>query len=87
MKKQYLVVFEDLWNSKESYQTEHIGDTVKMILDGSGLTTENEVDFDKYNSDNPYQSGTFDNVFYDIRLLDEEEYAGRIMIFELEQWK
>jgi hypothetical protein len=87
MEKQYLVVFEDLWKIKESYQTKHIGDTVKMILDGSGLTTENEVDFDKYNSEKPYQSGTFDNVFYDIRLLDEEEYAGRIMIFELEQWK
>ena len=87
MKKQYLVVFEDLWNSKESYQTENLGDTIKMILDGSGLTTENEIDFDKYNSNKPYQVGVFGNVFYDINLVEEEEYAGRIMIFELEQWK
>jgi hypothetical protein len=56
-----------------------------MILNGSGLKPENEIDFDKYNSSNPYNLGVFENVFYDIPLIDEDrEYAGRIMIFELE---
>ena len=85
MKSKYLVVFEDLWHSKEAYQTSRIGDTIKMILDGSGFKSENEIDFDRYNSNNPHNLGTFEKVFYDIPLVDEdEEYAGRIMIFELE---
>jgi hypothetical protein len=85
MKNKYLVVFEDLWHSKEAYQTSQIGDTILMILNGSGLKPENEIDFDKYNSSNPYNLGVFENVFYDIPLIDEDrEYAGRIMIFELE---
>lgn len=47
---------------------------------------DGEIDFDKYNSDNPYDILTFGRGFYDISFVesdDEDEYAGCIMIFEL----
>jgi hypothetical protein len=88
MNKQFLVVFEDVWSNKESYQTSRIGDTIKMIVEANDLVPFDHIDYDKYNSDKPYQMGTFGEGFYDISFNDkEDEYAGRIMIFELEQWK
>jgi hypothetical protein len=44
--------------------------------------SEYDIDFEKYNSKDPYDMGTFGKGFYDISFNDEEEeYAGRIMIF------
>ena len=80
----YLVVFEDIWNVKEHYQTNYIGDTIEKILDENELFLE--FDKEKYNSNEPHQAGTFGPCFYDIDVFekdDEEEYAGRIMIFDL----
>jgi hypothetical protein len=85
--KQFLVVFEDVWNNKESYQTTRIGDTIKMIVESKKIHYADDIDYDKYNSDNPYQLGTFGEGFYDLIFQEDEdndEYAGRIMIFELE---
>lgn len=85
--KQFLVVFEDVWQNKESYQTTRLGDTIKMILEQNELYYADDIDYDKYNSDSPYQVGTFGLGFYDLILQeneDNDEYAGRIMIFELE---
>ena len=85
--KNYLVVFEDVWNNKESYQTTRIGDTIKMIVEANNLHYPDDIDYDKYNSGNPYQQGVFEKVFYDLIFQEDEnndEYAGRIMIFELE---
>lgn len=90
MKKQYLVVFEDVWNNKESYQTNKIGDTIKMIVNSNDLFCDSDIDYDKYNSHKPHQMGTAGLGFYDISFQekdDHDNYAGRIMIFELEQWK
>jgi hypothetical protein len=90
MKKQYLVVFEDVWNNKESYQTSKIGDTIKMIVEANDLFYEGDIDYDKYNSDKPHQMGTMGLGFYDLSFTEKDDtdnYAGRIMIFELEQWK
>ena len=83
----YLVVFEDIWNVKEHYQTNYIGNTIQEILDEKGLYAE--FDKEKYNSNEPYQAGTFGNCFYDIDVYEadweciDDEYAGRIMIFDL----
>jgi len=85
--KQFLVVFEDVWQNKESYQTTRLGDTIKMILEQNDLYYPDDIDYDKYNSESPYQVGTFGLGFYDLILQeneDNDEYAGRIMIFELE---
>lgn len=89
-KQEFLVVYEDIWNNKESFRTDKIGDAIKSLVDSYELTPEYEIDYDKYNSENPYDVGTFGLGFYDISLIeryeeDEEdgEYAGRIMIFEL----
>jgi hypothetical protein len=83
---EFLVVFEDVWSNKESYRTKKIGDTIKMIMEANNLICEDELNYEKYNSDNPYQVGTFGYVFYDIIFQendDNKDYAGRIMIFEL----
>lgn len=78
----YLVVYEDLWHNKESYLTSKIGNTIKKIIKDFDLVPEYEIDFEKYNSMDPYDMGTFGKGFYDISFNDaEEEYAGRIMIF------
>jgi hypothetical protein len=78
----YLVVYEDLWHNKESYLTTKIGNTIKQVIKDFDLVPEYEIDFEKYNSVDPYDMGTFGKGFYDISFNDdEEEYAGRIMIF------
>lgn len=86
-KQEFLVVYEDIWNNKESIRTEQVGDAIKSLVDSYELIPENEIDYDKYNSENPYDVGTFGLGFYDISLIEryeeDEEYAGRIMIFEL----
>lgn len=83
-KQEFLVVYEDIWNNKESIRTEQIGDAIKTLVDGYELTPEYEINYDKYNSEEPYDVGTTGLGFYDISLIEEdEEYAGRIMIFEL----
>ena len=85
MYKQFLVVFEDVWNNKEYEQTTRIGDTIKRFVEANDLKREEEVDYARYNSDNPYDIGTMGYGFYDIVFQDdEEEYAGRIMIFGIE---
>lgn len=84
MKIKYLVVYEDLWHNKESYLTNKIGDTIKEIIKDFELIPENEIDFEKYNSKDPYDVGLLVKGFYDLIFNDEEEeYAGRIMIFEI----
>ena len=84
MKIKYLVVYEDLWHNKESYLTNKIGDTIKEIIKDFELIPENEIDFEKYNSKDPYDVGIIGKGFYDLSFNDEEEeYAGRIMIFEI----
>lgn len=84
--KEFLVVYEDVWSNKESFKTTKIGDTIKIIMEANDLICEDGINFEKYNSDNPYQVGTFGYVFYDIIFqdnTDNKDYAGRIMIFEL----
>ena len=78
----YLVVYEDEWNNKESIKTNKIGDTIKEIVDNYDISCE--CDIDKLNSENPMTMLTFGYGFYDIECFDnfsEEEYRGRIMIF------
>jgi len=86
MKQEFLVVYEDLWHNKESYRTKKIGDTIKNIVKENELFRDGdeEVDYDKYNTEDPFDLGTFGKGFYDIEFIDKEgEYAGRIMIFTL----
>jgi hypothetical protein len=62
--------------------TNKIGDTIQEIIKDFDLVGEYDIDFEKYNSKDPYDMGTFGKGFYDISFNDEEEeYAGRIMIF------
>jgi hypothetical protein len=86
---EFLVVYEDEWNNKESYRTKKIGTTIEQICKEFQIIAE--YDKEKLDSEDPYQAGTFGPGFYDIDcsktpdgdgLLDEE-YAGRIMIFAL----
>lgn len=87
MKKEYLVVYEDVEFSKDARRTTKIGDTIKEFIKDYDLVPVNEIDFEKYNSDNPYDTGGMGAVFYDIDLYEkevgDEEYCGRIMIFDL----
>jgi len=88
-KHKYLVVWEDLWHNKESYLTNKIGDTIKQIEKDFEVIWENEPDdqinYKKYNSADPYDVGTFGKGFYDLNFNDQEgEFAGRIMIFDLQ---
>jgi hypothetical protein len=86
---EFLVVYEDEWNNKESYRTKQIGTTIEQICKDFAII----VDYDKskYNSKDPYDRGTFGPGFYDLdctRTADgdgilEDEHAGRIMIFGL----
>jgi hypothetical protein len=88
MAKKYLVVWEDIWHNKDSYFTDKIGDTIKKIVDDYELVYEHDcdVDYEKYNSDNPYDVGTMSLGFYDLGFNDTEgEYAGRVMIFDLQE--
>ena len=86
-KQEFLVVYEDIWSNKESIRTDQIGDAIKSLVDSYELTPENEIDYDKYNSEDPYDVGTTGLGFFDISLIErygeDEEYAGRIMIFGL----
>lgn len=85
--QEFLVVWEDEWNNKESYRTTKIGTTIQKIADDNELQIE--YDKEKLNSADPYSAGTFGPGFYDIDCYkpeegqDEPEYAGRIMIFQL----
>lgn len=86
MKQEFLVVYEDLWHNKDSFRTSKIGDTIKQIVKDNELFRDGdeEVDYAKYNSKDPYDLGTFGKGFYDIEFNDKDgEYAGRIMIFTL----
>lgn len=83
----FLVVYEDLWGNKESHKTNRIGDTIAEILDNYDLNLgeDVELDYEKLNSDDPYDVGSFGLGFYDISVfnnIDEDgEGNGRIMIF------
>lgn len=88
MEQKYLVVYEDVWNNKESFKTNKIGDTIKQIVEDYELVYEHGedvIDYERYNSDNPYDVGIFGEGFYDLSFIDTEgEDAGRIMIFDLQ---
>lgn len=88
MEQKYLVVYEDLWRNKESFKTNKIGDTIKYIVETYELVYEHGedvIDYERYNSDNPYDLGVFGQGFYDLNFNDTEgEDAGRIMIFDLQ---
>ena len=80
--EEYLVVYEDEWNNKESFKTNKIGNMIKWVKDSYEI--ECECDIDKLNSDQPMTALTFGYGFYDVpcySIDDEEEYKGRIMIF------
>lgn len=87
----FLVVYEDIWHNKESIVTYRIGDAIKEFMESYDVVPFAELDFDKYNSDDPYEVGTFGPGFYDIEFfqahsdgeLEEQEYEGRIMIFDI----
>jgi hypothetical protein len=89
---EFLVVYEDIWNNKHSYRTRKIGTTIVGISKDFNVTIEDgNFDKERYDSDTPYQVGTFGLGFYDIECYEQEEgdaglqgeYAGRIMIFQL----
>lgn len=87
-KQEFLVVYEDLWNNKESIRTTRIGDAIKEFMDAYDLISEDEIDFEKYNSDDPYHIGTTGPGFYDLEFYERDgeelgDYGGRIMIFTL----
>lgn len=86
--QKYLVVYEDVWNNKEIFKTNKIGDTIKQIVEDYELIYEHGedvIDYERYNSDNPYDVGIFGQGFYDLSFIDTEgEDAGRIMIFDLQ---
>ena len=78
----YLVVYEDELNNKESIKTNKIGDAIKEIVRNYNISCD--CDIDKLNSENHMTMLTFGYGFYDIECFDkfsEEEYRGRIMIF------
>jgi len=81
----FLVVYEDLYNNKESFKTNKIGDTINSILDNYNLKVEDgRLDIEKLNSDDPYDVGTIGLGFYDIDVYDNDgecEGNGKIMIF------
>lgn len=82
----FLVVYEDLWSNKYSFQTDKLGDTIEEIIKDFDLQLDlNDIDIEKYNSEEPYDIGTFGKGFYDIHFeTSDGECDGRIMIFELE---
>jgi hypothetical protein len=77
-KQKFVVVWESEYNVKEPYTTTKIGDTIKEILKDNGLVSEFSIDYEKFNSDYPYQMGAFGEVFYDIDLfyaIEGKEYG------------
>lgn len=87
MPKKFLVVFEDLWGNKDSYFTNKIGTTIKKVVKDLELRFEDgcEPDYKRYDSKDPYDRGSFSLGFYDIDCLEpeDEQYAGKFMIFDL----
>lgn len=98
-KKLFLVAWETEYNNKESYTTTKIGTTIKKILQDNDLVAEYPLNFEKLDSEDPYDVGSFSKGFYDIYVYykegkefeedyeltddDHENPAGRIMIFEI----
>jgi predicted transport protein len=87
--QEFLVVIEDTWYNKDSVRVPlgQIGTQIqKFCLDYDVKPENDDFDYEKYNSDDPYDVGTFGFGFYDISLVDKndlDEYGGRIMIFQL----
>lgn len=83
-KPKFLVVFEDLYNNRESITTTKIGDAIKTFVDGNALICDSLIDYKRYNSRFPYDTGTLSLGFCDIDFTDEDgEYSGRIIIFQI----
>lgn len=86
MRKKFLVVFEDEFNNKHSYFSDKIGDTIIIIMSDFDVAPQDEIDFDKLNSNDPYDMGMFSLGFYDRYFSpvgEPDTHAGRIMIFDL----
>lgn len=86
MFKKFLVVFEDEYNNKYSYLTNQIGDTIKIVMSDFDITPVDDINFDKLNSDDPYDIGTFSVGFYDKYFTpvgEPDTHAGRVMVFDL----
>ena len=86
----FLVVFEDIWHNKESACVDlfKIGEYIKQYIKQNNYYFEDgeEPNYDKLNSNDPYDAGGFGVGFYDIHVYEDqacEEYAGRFMIFEV----
>jgi hypothetical protein len=73
MKKVFLVVWETEYNNKESYTTTKIGTTIKTILADNGIFIENSLNYERLDSDNPYDVGAFSVGFYDIYVYYKQE--------------
>lgn len=86
----FLVVHESEYYNKYSQIVPlgKIGTAVQTIYEELEIPFEQDV-IDRYNSDNPYEVGTFGKGFYDINMYkgkgEQEEYCGRIMIFDISE--
>lgn len=69
----FLVVWESEYNNKDSYTTHKIGTTIKQILEENNLITEHQLNFEKLDSDHPYDVGSFSLGFYDIYVYEKDE--------------
>lgn len=73
MKKVFLVVWETEYNNKESFTTTKIGTTIKKILEETDIVAEYPLNYEKLDSDNPYDVGSFSVGFYDIYVFYKQE--------------
>lgn len=80
---QFLIVIEDAYLNKDSVVVNlgEIGKQIKKFCKDFEYKTEEQIDYEKYNSDDPYDIGTFGLGFYDIGIINKDLEYGRIMIF------
>jgi len=86
MKKEFLVIYDDIWNVKYPIQTDNIAKAIKEHQESFDFQLlDNDLDLDTMENKDFIKSGAFDFVYYDIDCYENDgAYAGSIYIFEIE---
>jgi len=86
MKKDFLVIYHDIWNVKYPIQTDNIAKAIKEHQEDFDFDLlDNDWDLDTMENKDFLQLGAFDFVYYDIDCYEKNgDYAGSINIFEIE---
>lgn len=78
----FLIVLEDaMWGNKTTHLAKigNLGNVIKEVT--KDLKLMEDFDYEKYNTKDPLETGTFGRGFYDLYFEDDSQDTYRIMIF------